>query len=1018
MFPTGTWSSEKTYPDAQACGLKAKPSAFLWLFYTLGGIISIVDSEGLTMRVRRRTWSFLTPPLFALLIGWSSGMHAQNQFRLESQPLSAIESLSLIHIAEGYQVELVAAEPQVMDPVGIDWDDQGRLWVVEMADYPYGIDGQGKPGGRVRYLTDTDGDGLYDRTQLFLDNLSFPTSVMPWKNGVLITAAPDILYAEDTDHDGRADRTEVLYKGFMEGNQQLRVNGLRFGLDGWVYGANGGHHPGFGKDNTITATSSGKTFRLGSRDFRFHPELATIDPLSGPSQYGRVRDDWGNWFGVQNSHPLWHYVFEDSDYRSNPHMTLPEPRRQLRETNARVFINKPIQKRFHSFEQSGRFTSACGPSIYRDRLLFENEVGTTHAFTCEPFHNVVQHHLLMDDGVSFEGRRGESANQKDFFASADRWCRPVLTRTGPDGALYVVDMYRYMIEHPDWLPSEGKEELRPFYRSGETMGRIYRIKPEKPDLSAPRRSWYRLSDSIESLSSRNGRVRDMAQQRIVHSHQIQKAPQIRHLLRNHHYPEVRISALATLAGLDKLSDIDLLEASRDSDSRIRSHAARLLADCAQTNPDALEQLVLMTADRHPRVRFRAAISLSTLSGPTVGQALTDLGKSLSQMDEVATAVMLGAQTHYETFLQHLFSHLSFSKELTRMATRDLIKLPILVQTILNSDKRKNEMLGDLLLELKRENLSLKKLEEVSKSSDMPALLRQLEASISHARRQLGEQPSSSHSATALYRLLGHQNRFYDDDLTLLIRPLISTNEEPLRRMLLQCLEATWTDRTTPKLMTSWARYPQSIRYRITDLILRKARDKRPFIQALEKGSVRPDQLTRSQQLQLLRDRHQEIASLAGKFFEPISTTLSAADKRAALSLGGNRVKGLSIFEDRCLVCHGRTAGEASLGPDVFSLSSRSSTAYLDAILNPNQSVDPRYIGYDIELKDGSEFSGIIRSERGRQLVIQQRDGSERVVPRSSIQSLQGTGLSLMPEGLLEGLSPQEIADLLSFLQTN
>ncbi len=146
-------------------------------------------------------------------------------------PLSPAESLARIHVRSGFEVQLVAAEPEVIDPVAIDWGFDGKLWVAEMADYPSGMDGQGKPGGRIRFLEDRNGDGRYETSTLFLEGVNFPNGILAWDKGVLVTAAPEIFYAEDTDGDGRADVRRTLYSGFMEGNQQLRVNGLRYGLD-------------------------------------------------------------------------------------------------------------------------------------------------------------------------------------------------------------------------------------------------------------------------------------------------------------------------------------------------------------------------------------------------------------------------------------------------------------------------------------------------------------------------------------------------------------------------------------------------------------------------------------------------------------------------------------------------------------------------------------------------------------------------------------------------------------------
>src|SRR3954462_5543694 len=139
----------------------------------------------------------------------------------------------------GFVAALMAAEALVQDPIALAFGADGKPWVVEMGDYPLGADGKGKAGGRVKFLDSTRGDGKYDKATLFLDNLSIPTGVLPWRKGVLVTCAPDILYAEDTDGDGKADKVEVLFTGFRPGNPQHRVYGLSYSLDNWVYGANG-----------------------------------------------------------------------------------------------------------------------------------------------------------------------------------------------------------------------------------------------------------------------------------------------------------------------------------------------------------------------------------------------------------------------------------------------------------------------------------------------------------------------------------------------------------------------------------------------------------------------------------------------------------------------------------------------------------------------------------------------------------------------------------------------------------
>ena len=176
--------------------------------------------------------------VLSLLLFISSRNLVQAQV-MEPGPKSPEESLKCIKVRPGFKVELMAAEPLVQDPIACAWGPDGKFWVVEMGDYPLGLDGKGKPGGNIKFLTKTREDGPYDKATVFLANLGFPTGVTPWKKGVLITCAPNILYAEDTDGDGKADKKIVLFTGFGEGNQQHRVNSLTWGVDNWIYGANG-----------------------------------------------------------------------------------------------------------------------------------------------------------------------------------------------------------------------------------------------------------------------------------------------------------------------------------------------------------------------------------------------------------------------------------------------------------------------------------------------------------------------------------------------------------------------------------------------------------------------------------------------------------------------------------------------------------------------------------------------------------------------------------------------------------
>ena len=411
-------------------------------------------------------------------------------------PKSPEESLKCMTTKPDLRVVLAASEPLIRDPVAFDWDERGRLWVVEMGDYP-----SGENGGRVQILEDTDKDGVYDKATTFLDGLAFPNGIHCWRGGVIITMAPEIFYAEDTDGDGTADVREALYQGFVEGNQQHRVNGLRWGLDGWLYLANGdssgeivgtGFIPGTsasGRESALRGNAEPESVQnehggltrnrspasLRGRDLRIHPDTNGLDTVSGQTQFGRERDDFGNWFGNNNSNPIYQYVLEDRYVRRNPHAGISQVTAQVSVIPgaAPVYPTSRTLARFNDFAYANRFTSACSTMIYRDNYLGEPYYG--NAFTSEPVHNLVSRLVMTRDGHGFKGERAADEQESEFLASSDNWFRPTMIRTGPDGAIWVADMYRAVIEHPEWIPPEYQRKMNLY--AGNDRGRIYRIVP-------------------------------------------------------------------------------------------------------------------------------------------------------------------------------------------------------------------------------------------------------------------------------------------------------------------------------------------------------------------------------------------------------------------------------------------------------------------------------------------------------------------------------------------------------------
>lgn len=519
-------------------------------------------------------------------------------------PQDELKSFSLAD--DNLIIELVASEPAVVSPAAMAWDENGRLFVVEMRDYPLG------PGsGQIKLLEDRDGNGTFERATVFADKLPFPTSVLPWKGGILVTAAPNLWYLKDTDGDGKADQRRILLTGFKEGNQQLRANGLLWGLDGWVYGANGR------SDGELRQPGAGKPVSIRRRDFCFRPETGEVEAVAGFSQFGLARDDWGNRFLSWNTIPLRQVVLEERYLNRNPQLRGSTVEQTTDPADpGRLFRISPPPRTFNN--ESVDFPNAsCGVTIFRGELLGDGYRG--NAFVCEPLLNLVHRRTLIPNGPAFVARRGEQG--KEFLASTDPWFHPVNLATGPDGALYVADFYREMVEHPHYV---WPESLRPKidFRLGADRGRIWRIrrKDAKPG-PAPRMGADTSERLVEYLSHPNGWWRDTAQRLLLERRDRQAVEPLADTIPKGKTPQARVHALWTLHGLNALKGEWLLTALQDPHPRVRDHALQLCEGRLGSSPDLRKATVALANDLDVRVRFRLAAVLGAMADRDALKAL-------------------------------------------------------------------------------------------------------------------------------------------------------------------------------------------------------------------------------------------------------------------------------------------------------------------------------------------------------------------------------------------------------------
>ncbi|MDC0936696.1 HEAT repeat domain-containing protein [Pirellulales bacterium] len=932
-------------------------------------------------------------------------------------PLSPDHSLETIAVREGLTVELAAAEPLVVDPVAIDWGPDGQLWVCEMHDYPTGIDGAYQAGGRIAVLRDADQDGVYDHRTVFAEGLPFPTDVVQWRKGALVCAAPDILYLEDVDGDGRADAGHVVFHGFATDNYQARPNSLRYGLDGWWYGANGLI------SSEIESRHSGARVDIRGRDFRMRPDTGEFAPVSGLTQQGRSRDDWGNWFGCDSGTLLRHYPLTDRYLARNPHVAPPA---------AGVFVpNDPDANRLFplgdlvTFKLSGPPgvpTSACGLDIYRDELLGADFYG--NAFTCEPVNQLVHRQVLAPRGVTFASRRADDESEQEFLASSDQWFRPVQVRTGPDGCLWVVDMYRYVIEHPRWIPEETLAMLD--VRAGERQGRIYRVRPTD---ERPRRIT-RLDqlDGVElvrALDTPNGHQRDRTQWIIIDRGQRDVVPNLEKLLQQSERPATRLAALCTLDGLGVLDARLLCRALTDAHPGVRRHAIRLSEPCLNTSPELAGPLLSCLDDPDPQVRLQLAYSLGQWHDKQAAVALADLLRNANDEPYLLSAIWSSlSKANVMAVLRAATSDRSRTPDPASLS--DLIRFAVK----LNRENPLERVLDELQIE---EGDSLAAWQIQGAASLLEALGDQREAAFGAAGErvlqrleQLAEFASdvavdeqrTDEQRLAAARIVAYATK--DNEITSrAFLALLGPRSGPSVRSAVVRLAAESPRDSWPELLLAhWQSYAPSLRSEVLDALLTRETAASALVEGLREGTIHPHDVSATRRQRLLTHENQAIRDAASAAFAGNLTSdrQSVVQRYSAVgALDGNAQRGEKIFAKHCRSCHQMQGEGAAVGPDLTALTIRSDAALLESLFDPNRAVDERYQTWVALTDSGLTRSGILTGETANSIMLREQEGKEHNILRVNLEQLLNTRKSLMPEGLEKDLSLQDVADLLEYL---
>lgn len=946
-------------------------------------------------------------------------------------PLSPRAALPYFDLDAGLRIELVASEPQIESPVAIQFDPDGRLLVVEMLDYPNGPAPGKPPQGRIKILEDRDGDGHYEHARVFADKLLFANGLLPWKGGLVVTAAPAILYLEDTDGDGKADRREILYEGFAAQNPQLRVSHPVLGLDGWIHVANGlrgGKVVRHGQKGALPID-------LAGRDFRFDLLRDRGEAISGMGQFGNTFDDWGQRFVCDNRHHLRHIVLPDRYLRRNPLLAVAAVVQDTSElamgeagSGTPIF---PLSKNWTTSNlHAGRFTAACGVHIYLGSLLPQKYHGS--AFTCDPTGNLVHQEILTPSGATFRSRAATA--KREFLATPDDWCRPVSLAHGPDGALYVVDTYRAVIEHPEFMPKELK--TRPDLLLGKDRGRIWRIVPRDHRTRAIRPGLGKATTArlVDLLAHPDVWWRTTAHRLLLEREDREAIPPLKKLCSSKE-PRARVRAAWLLERLGAL-DVGLIEKLLgDEHPRVREQAVLLAEGLLTKNRTLQDRLTRMSEDRDARVRFQVALSLGEWDDESIVPALARI--ALRGADDrwtraaVASAVptragkLLGTLLGVKDGLTETLSpdRIVLLQELAALvgARQDRAETTAFLAILTavrggNADRWHRAGLVGLTEGLARRGQRLGTFLKGIGASDratvgaVETLLGDCARVARDAKRELPERLEA-------IRLLAHAPQEIAEPV---LSGLLENDPIPdVRRAAVRGLASFPSPEVPKRLLAVWSSATPTVRQEVIGVLLQQPSRVRVLLDELQAGRIKPRELDALSMRRLMNQGPADLRERARKLLAsavPEGRQKVLARYKAALDQKGEARRGKEVFRTNCASCHHVAGIGTRIGPDISDTRTKTAAMLMTDILDPNAAIDANYLAYQVTTKRGKILTGLLVAETASSLTLKQQDNQVETLLRQDVEEIRSLGQSLMPEGLEKTISVAQMADLLAFLK--
>lgn len=969
--------------------------------------------------------------------------HAQD--RPPGPALSPAEAIQKMTVPEGFSVEVVAHEPDIMNPVAMAIDEQGRFWITESFEYPRREPGPGKD--RIKILEDTDGDGRAEKITVFAEGLNIPSGIAVGHGGVWVANSPDILLMKDTNGDGKADQQEVIVTGFGRADTHELPNSLTWGPDGWLYGLNGVFNFGHVKypESSVHYKQDHPGWPITCALFRIHPQTKEFQVFcEGTSNpWGVAFDNEGSAFisACVIDH-LWHLVQTGYYHRQGG----PYPPFTWK-------IDSIVKHKHQKAAYCGihYFDSEAYPAAYRERLYMGNIHGG----------------CLNVDRVQRDGATYFGLGEDDFLTANDAWFMPVVQKTGPDGSLYVLDWYdRYHCYQDANRDPQGIDRLK---------GRLYRIRYK----STPRavRHHYGLDsddDLITQLGGPNDYVRGTAQRILTERLLTQPAEAVSVLTEKLYKIAVgntRASskaqrhALFIICSLPQLSVDRHLALLNHEDPWVRAWGVRVCNTLPAVDPSVKSKVLELARDTSRDVQLQVAICAKKIAPEAAMSVLLNIltqsgddkiiprivWQNLHPMLETDPAGLMellagigpGKGTNIEKIVPRAVDRILGRKEFDPVPVARLLGLlskpvegswaqPVVAQQCLTMIAgrvqtgeiagAKKEALQKALAPVLTEIFSAPETSPLLLDAALLATSWGDQTGLVSVRRVFATTTEPAGRRVQAFESLvaAKDPELLSTVATVLSQPKTGTVE--FRGQLLAGLGRSSDPKVAEIILAAYEKLEPELQPRAVELLTQRVDWSRALLGAISRKVIPASALNVNQVRKILAAKDPELSKQVAATWgtirdqrNPQREAVIADMRRMLRSANGNPVEGQKIFARVCGQCHKLHGQGAEVGPDITLNGRGSFEQLLSNVFDPSLVIGASYQAQTVVTTDGRVLTGLVAEDSDQRIVLKVQGGKLEVIPRAMVDETRQLALSMMPEDLEKQLKPSELIDLFAYI---